>query len=375
MNNRIWNGIFASLLVVVLLAGCGSGGAGDPAAELERLRQQKQELEQRIRKLEEQVNSGRSALVRTVSVAEVHPAVFSSSIEVQGSLEAEQNVLVSPTMPGVVKRITVRSGQQVSKGQVLAELDNEALKRNLDALQQQLQLAHSLYERQRMLWEQKVGTEVQYLTAKTNKETLEQQVAAAREQVAQTTLTAPFSGVVDEVGLKVGELATPGITGIRVVNMQELKVAASVSEAYSARVRLQMPARVYFPDIGEEVQTTLSYVSKVIHPQSRTFGVECRIPYNERLKPNMVAVLRIIDYEKSNAIVVDVNLLQQAREGTFVLVARPDGEGWVTQRAPVTVGRVFDGKAEILSGLSPGDRLITSGYLDLVAGQPINPES
>lgn len=365
--------LLTAAALAVALGGCRSGDAGDKRAELEKLRQQKQELEQRIRALEQELGNTPSAARRQVTISEVQPKTFTSYIEVQGELDADQNVLVTPIMPAVVRSVYVSSGQQVSKGQPLAEMDNEALKKNLAALQHQLDLARSLYQRQQALWQQQVGTEVQYLTAKTNMETLEQQVAALQEQLEQTILIAPFAGSVDEVNLKLGELAAPGINGVRVVNNRDLKVTAAISEANSARVRVNMPVQILFPDLQKELTASLTYVGKVIDPQSRSFKVECRIPGGEGLKPNMVAVLRIVDYEKTNAMVLDVNLLQQGREGHYVMVAREQQGQWTAQRLPVTVGRIFNGQAEILSGLQPGERIITAGYQDLVAGQPILP--
>ncbi|MCS6990597.1 MAG: efflux RND transporter periplasmic adaptor subunit [Chitinophagales bacterium] len=358
-------------LILVGMNGCRPNDATSAAAELERLRKQKQELEQRIQALEATLGEKKADDERRVATVEIAPTLFVSYIEVQGTLEADQNVWVTPLMPGLVRKVHVRTGQAVQKGQLLAELDNEALKRNLEALERQLQLARSLYEKQRMLWEQKVGTEVQYLTAKTNMETLEQQVAAAREQVEQTNLTSPIDGTIDEINMKVGELASAGLSGIRVVNTRQLKVVAEVSEAYSGRITNGLPARIIFPDLVLELPAKLSYVGKVIKPQSRTFRVECHLPANEQLKPNMVAIVRIIDYEKTNAISIDVNLLQQAKEGYYVMVAVPEQGRWIAQRLAVQVGRIFNGQAEILSGLKPGDRLITAGSLDVVAGQPL----
>lgn len=362
--------------IVSTIVACSSSGAGDKKTELESLKKQQKETEAKIKKLESEVGqqpggapTNEKALL--VSIAEATPTPFSHYIELQGKVDAEDNVTVTPQMPGTIQSIYVSVGQNVKKGQVLAALDAATINSQIESVKKNWELANILYEKQKSLWEQNIGTEVQYLTAKNQKESLEKQLNTLNEQYQLTKLVSPISGVVDDVDIKTGQVAAPGYSGIRVVNFSNLKVKGEVSETYSSLVHEGDKVKIFFPDLNKEIDSKVSYASKVINPQSRTFTVESKLSGDNVYKPNMIAILKILDYEKKDAFSVPVNLVQKSGEGEFLYVAAEENGRKIAKRQPVTVGKIYAGQAEITSGLNPGDKIISVGYQDLVAGQAI----
>lgn len=371
--------IFVYAAAVLVLASCGAksktGTGGDKQAVLDSLKTERADIDKKIKSLEEEIalEGGDSTKVKSelVIVTPVAYSQFTSYIDLQAKVDADQNVTVTPQMPGAIKKIYVTEGQSVSAGSVLAELDNEAAKKQLVTLETQLTFAKDVYAKQKNLWDQKIGTEIQYLTAKNNVETLESQLAAANEQLQLSKLVSPISGIVDAVDIKVGQMASPGYNGIRVVNTAQLKVKGEVSESYVALVQTGDNVKLFFPDINKEMDSKVSFVSKVVNPQTRSFTTEAKISNDGVLKPNMVAVMKIADYENAKAIVVDVNMVQKSSDAQYVYVASQQGDKMVAERKTVTVGKIYNGKAEITSGLSEGDKVITSGYQDIVNGELI----
>lgn len=359
-------------LALIVLASC-SAKPGDKKAELDKLKKERAALDEKIRVIEEELAASDTGKAKSeqVVITEMEPQPFTHYIDVQGRIDADENVLVTPEMPGVVQAIYVSTGQNVSKGQVLAELDNEAMRKNIEVYESQLAFAREMYNKQKALWDQNIGSEVQYLSAKNNVETLEKNIAAAREQLSMSKMVSPISGVVDAVDIKVGQLGSPGFQGIRVVNTGSLKAKAEVSESHSAVVSNGDPVQVIVTDIGKTLQSNLSYVSKVINPQSRTFSVEARLSGDPVLKPNMITVIKIADYHVQDAMVIDLNYLQHSANSTFVYVATEVNGNKVASRRQITTGKIYDGFVEVVSGLQKGDKLITSGYQNLIEGQAI----
>ncbi len=363
------------LLIGLLGIACQKTTPNDPSSELAQLRQEKAAIERRMRELEKQVQASQVSPAVHVTVLPVTPVPFINYLEVHGTIDADEHVTLTPQMPVQITGVYVRVGQKVQKGQLLAEVENSALQKNLEALQTQLEFARNLYGKQKSLWQQQIGSEVQYLTAKNNVETLEKQVAAAEEQLRQTKLIAPFAGTIDAVDIKVGQLAVPGLKGIRLINLNSLKVTASVSETYAGKIRIGNPVTVWLPDINDSVQTSLRYVSAVINSQARSFDVEAPLPARPAYKPNMLAKVKIQEYVNPQAIVVDLNLLQKANNQSFIMVAEQKEGQLIASRRIVQQGRTYAGKVEILSGLAPNDLLITTNYQDLAPGQLITVSS
>jgi RND family efflux transporter MFP subunit len=230
-----------------------------------------------------------------------------------------------------------------------------------------------MYEKQKALCEQKIGSEAQYLQIKSQKESLESSVAALKEQIDMAYIKAPVSGTVEEVAVKVGSLVGPGIAAFRVVNLSSLKVIADVAESYTSRVNKGDKVIVVLPDLKKEVEGVIDYSSKYINRTNRTFQVGVRLTsFDKDIKANMVAVLKIKDYSSPKAIVVPINAVQSDLKGYYVAVAKKNGDGYVVEHKNVSTGETYKGLIEIVSGLNQGDLLITSGYLDTEKGQAIN---
>jgi len=350
--------------IAILFAACGTKTT-DKKIELETLKKQRVEINSKIAALEAEVGMAKSGEdVKIVSLLEVQESIFSNYLEVQGRIDAEDNVQVSPEAQGVVTAVYATIGQNVGRGQVLAQIDDKVLRQNISELQIQLQLATTLYQRQKNLWDQKIGTEIQFINARTQKEAAERRIATLRSQIAMYKIKAPISGTIDAMDLKVGSVASPGMSSIRIINASKLKAKAMVAESYAGRVSQGDNVQVILPDLPDTINTKISFASKTIDPTSRSFNVEIKLPSNARFRPNMLSILKIIDYKNDKALVVPVNAIQKAENGDYLFIS----ENGKAKRVNIQAGRISDGKAEILSGLKAGDKVVIAGTDGLSEG-------
>lgn len=302
-----------------------------------------------------------------VSVTEVQPQDFTAHVEVQSAITGDENINATPKAPGTVQNILVQAGQRVGKGQVLATLDASTVEQQIETLMPTLHLQKSIYEKQQNLWKQNIGTEVQLMTAKAQMEATEKQIEALKAQRDLYRVVSPINGVVDAVNLKAGEAAAPGMNGIRVVSYDKLKAEASLGENYLGKVKTGDRVLLIFPDVNDSMRTTLSYVSQAVDAVSRAFTVQVRLGNNPKLHPNMSCKMLIQNYENPHALVVPVSVIQHTQEGDMLYVA----DGDKAKSVMVTTGRNANGQVEILSGLHPGDKVITKGYEELDNGKQI----
>jgi membrane fusion protein (multidrug efflux system) len=349
------------IAAIAILAACS--GKKDPKAELADLKKQRTELDAKISKLETTLGSSDTTKVvaKDIAVLDVTESSFKNFLEIQGKIDAEENIQVNPEAQGVVTAVYARIGQSVSKGQVLAQIDDKVLRQNINELQTQLTLATSLFNRQKNLWDQKIGTEVQYISAKTQKEAAENRISTLRSQISMYKIKSPISGTVDAMDLKVGQSVAPGMSGIRVINASKLKAKALVAETYAGRVSQGDEVNVVFPDVPDSLKTKITFASKTIDPASRSFEIQINLPSNKRYRPNMLAVLKIVDYQNSKAIVIPVSAIQKSETGDFVYLA----VNGIAKKAIIKSGKTYEGKVEILSGLKVGDKVITAGAQNL----------
>jgi membrane fusion protein, multidrug efflux system len=362
--------IFATMLAFA----CNSGSEVDKKKkELAELKSEQQEITGKIKQLETDLAKlspakASEARIKLVEATPVQPQIFKHYIPVQGTIESDNNVMVSPKMGGVVTAVYVNEGDRVSKGQVLAVIDDAVMRQSVEELKTGLELATTVYEKQENLWKQKIGSEIQYLQAKNNKESLERKLQTLNSQLAMNRITSPLNGTVDEVNVKAGEAASPGIGVVRVVNLAEVKVKARVADSYITAVKKGDEVKITLPDIKEEIQGKISFVGQVVNPQSRTFDIEVTLNNRDnKLKPNMLAVININDKTAQDAIVIEENFVQQTENGDVVFVAGSQK----AEARKVKTGLAYNGKVEILEGLKQGDSIITNGYQDLVDGQAI----
>jgi RND family efflux transporter MFP subunit len=293
-------------------------------------------------------------------------------VSVQGSLETEENLMVTSKIPGLITSIKVHEGDVVKQGQILAMLDDEVIRKSIDEVKSGLSQINVMYDKQKSLWDQKIGTEMQYLNVKNQKESLEKKLVTLNSQVNQAYVTAPFSGVIDEVFAKAGSLASPGIPLMQLVNTSDLKAIAKVPDSYVAFVRQGDMVKVTFPDLNRTVDAKVTYVGRIVDPLSRTFKIEVKLPSGDQdLKPNLMALVQINDKTSNSAIVIEENIIQPTEEGKIVFVAVEENGKKVARQKTVTTGLSYNGAVEIVSGLLKGDQLITTGYQDLSDNQPI----
>lgn len=368
------SGILLPLSVVILmLTSCGGGK--DKQAQLDKMKSEYASLGEKIKVLESELAIGDSSSTKTkdVYVTTVQTESFKHFIDVQGHVDARENVDVSAKTGGVVKRILVKEGQSVTAGQVLAELESDIYQTQIAALNTQLSFATDIYNRQKRLWDQKVGSEVQYLQAKANKEGLEKQLATLQENLDMTKIKSLITGTVDAVNLKVGQLAAPGVPAFKVVNYSDLRVVANISEVYTSKVQVGNTVQLQFPDISKSVNGKVQFVSKVIDPMKRTFNAEVSLDGDKSAyRPNMIVVMKIVDYENEGAIVLPINVIQSMDNQSFVYVAAEKGGKTSAIKTPVTLGVSYDGRVEISSGIKAGDAVVTSGQFDLTDGISVN---
>jgi len=358
---------FVIPFATLILAACG-GGAPNKEAQLQKLKEQRSKLESQIAALEKEVGKTDTVeRVKTVTLATLDDTTFQHYIDVQGSVDARENVNVTSKVPGVVTAILVKEGQQVSKGQTLGQVDDQLARSSISELKTQLELATTTYEKQKRLWDQKIGSEMQFLTAKNNKESLERRLGTLNEQLAQTRIVSPINGTVDAVIAKLGDNVGPAspTAAFRVVNSNALKVVANVAEGYAGNVKTGDAVLISFPDINKDIRTKIGFASRTIDPQSRTIKIEVPLPADQALRPNMIAHVKIIDYTAKNAVVIPVNVIQYTMGKPFVVVAKEAGGKMLAQRRDIEMGRTYNDIAEIKNGLQVGEKLVTTGYQGL----------
>jgi len=360
------------LIACAFLAAC-SATPGDPAAQLAALKDKKAALEAKIAQLEAQLGTTSIQNLRTVALTELKTENFRHYVDLQGRVEADKSVLATSRIPGTLTRILVDNGDKVRKGQLIAELGDAVMMKSRAELEGQLAVATDLFERQKSLWEQNIGSEVQFIQAKNNKESLERSIATLNANLELTKIYAPTTGTVDQVILKEGQAISPGIGLCTVINLDKLKIKGDVTESYASKIKEGDPVRVLFPDTGEEITTKVSYVSKTINQVNRTFTVECALPGKGSYLANQIAVMKIVDYENPGAITIPVNLVQRGEDGPFVLIARPGDQpnSAIAQKVPVDLGQNYNGYVEILNGLSAGDKVISTGFQDVNDGETV----
>ena len=347
----------------------------DKKAALATLNSEQVTLTAKIKALELEIGKLepiREAKVKNITVTPIVKSEFQHFVETSGRVEAENNIFVSPKSGGAITNVLVKVGDFVKKGQQVAMIDNTVIRSSMLEVEIQLETARTLFEKQKALWDQKIGTEVQFIQAKTQLESMEKRLATLKSQDGMNVVRSPIAGYVDEIRLKAGEIAAPGIGIMRIVNTNELKVTANVPDTYAGTIQKGARAKIKFPDLKKEVTAILTFVGQTINPVSRTFIIEAKLPSDKNLKPNLLAQIMINDLTHKSTISIDQNLIQNTEQGTIVYIAVSEGDKRIAKAVLVQTGLSFDGKIEIISGLNAGDMLITQGASELVDGDNVN---
>ncbi|MBN2891823.1 MAG: efflux RND transporter periplasmic adaptor subunit [Bacteroidales bacterium] len=298
-----------------------------------------------------------------VEILTVGTKNFEHHIDVTGTIDADLHALISPEMNGQITKIYVKEGQKVNKGQILAKLNDEVLRNNLVQLQTGLLLADTLYQKKKKLYEQKVISEIEYLQAKNQKESLEDNINVIKSQIRLTTIVAPFSGIVDRIYLKEGEMGVPGRTFIQMVNLSQMIATADVPENYLPDLKIGDQVKLTFPTYPDlEITNTIYQIGNVIDPNNRTFRVKILFSNKEsKIKPNMISIIRFQDFNAENAIVVPTNSLSQDISGWFLFVVENKENKNIAVKKYVQIGISNEKETIITSGLSEGDKIISKG--------------
>ena len=364
----------------LLLFACGGKSTDDLIKEenITELKNRKSDIQAELAKIDAVLNKGGKAeeSEALVSVLTLKDTVFNHYLEIQGNINTKENILVQPEFSGTLTSLNVKAGQRVSKGQILGKVDDAGMSQQLASIENQYTLAKTTFERQKNLWDKKIGSEIQYLQAQTQMISAQKSVAHMKAQLAKTLILSPFSGTIDEVFVERGQVVSPSPQGLmRIVNLSNMYVTTSVPETYIGKLKAGTEVDVFLTSLGKTYKGRVRQVGNYINPNNRSFGIEVSVPNPDNLlRPNQVAKLKIIDYTVKDAIVVPTNVVQEDGEkNKFVfIVTNVIGKKGIAKKIIVKVGKSSDNVTEVLSGLSANDLIVTEGVNTISEGMKLN---
>lgn len=378
-------------LTAAVLASCGGNSSKSldkalASKDIETIRSKHAEISSQKKALEAQLKSLDSAIalldksekLPLVTTIEVHPEKFDHYLELQGDVMTKQNVLIYPEMSGTLNRVYVKEGQKVSKGQLLATIDDGGLSSQLTQLKTQAELSKTTFERQKRLWEQNIGSEIQYLQAKTNYEAQQSAVKQMESQVGKSSIRAPFTGIIDDVIKDEGTVVSPGPGSevFRIVNLSNMYINVEVPESHLPNVTPGKDVKVYFPVLGDSVTTTVRQTGNFINPSNRSFTAEIPVPsLDGKVKPNLTARVMINDYTSEKAILIPQSVLSENADGEqYVYLVDADSiqNDPVAKKVVIKTGKTQGDYVEVLSGINEGDAIIDEGARSVKEGQKVN---
>ncbi len=363
------------IAAVLLLASCSNTTISSEESkrkELQNYKQQLNELQRKIGVLEGDLSETASDESLRISVTELEGRRFEHFFEVIGKVEADLDVNVSPEAAGVIEAVYVTEGQYVSKGEVLGKLNTDAMERSLDEIKIQLDMAETNFQRQKNLWEQNIGSEMQFLQARTNKQSLEKRVENMKAQLKMSEIKSPIDGVVDIVFQKKGEIGSPQMPFAKVLNIGTVKVYADVSESYLTKVKQGDSVRINFPALNRELQASIRRIGNTIDPNNRTFRIRIDLQNPDRMiKPNLVSIIRIRDYLADNAIVVPSLFIKEDFRGKYTFTVENTEGRYRAKKVYVETGMTDNNRTEVLEGLITGMKIISEGYSQVSDGVPV----
>ena len=380
--------ILSISLIALLLVSCGNDKAQSvediiASNDLEQIRGKKaildaeqhalatqlKQLEEKIKELDPQEK------IPLVTTIETKQSVFNHFVELQGNVSTKQNLVVFPEYSGILTNVYVKEGQQVSKGQLLAKIDDGGLSQQVAQIQIQADLAKTTFERQERLWNQKIGSEIQYLQAKSSYEAQKKAVNQLQQQIGKTNVRAPFSGTIDDVITEQGTVVAPGQSQLfRIVNLDNMYIETDVPERYISNVTPGKEVQVEFPILGASMDAKIRQAGSFINPANRTFKVEVAIPNKDNsIKPNLTAKLKINDYTNNEAILIPQSIISENAKGEqYVYTLKDKSEGKATaKRVIITTGKTQGDDIEVLSGLESGNEIIQEGARSVKDGQEV----
>lgn len=381
--------IYLALLTTLILASCGEKkeqSLDDVIAtkNLKEIRNKKSELDKQVADISEKIKTLNKEIEKLdtikkaplVTAFSIKNEVFTHFLELQGNVKTKQNVLIYPEMPGNLEKVLVKEGQKVAKGQILAKIDDGGMAQQVAQLEATTALAKTTYERQKRLWGQKIGSEIQFLQTKTNYEAQKNTLAQLKKQLDKSTIRAPFSGIIDEVIKNQGNVVSPGPGSaiFRIVNLSNMYIEADVPETYITNITKGKDVEIQFPVLSKTIETKVRQTGNFINPSNRTFKVEIGVPNQDRsIKPNLTAKLKINDYTSPKAILIPQSIISENAEGkqyVYVVKNIKNNIGTAMQTV-VKTGKTQGDIIEILEGISVGDQLIEAGARTVKDGQEV----
>ena len=374
--------VLLSALSLVLFA-CSKGAKNESIDDLVKTKNVK-ELNERKTALQTQITEIEAGLAKLdvkteealVSVLTLKDTVFNHYLDIQGNVDTKENILVQPEYSGTLTSLTVKAGDRVSKGQILGRVDDAGMSSQLASAENQYSLAKTTFERQKNLWDKKIGSEIQYLQAQTQMISAQKAVSQIRAQLSKTVIRAPFTGTIDEVFAEKGQVVAPSAQGLmRIVNLGNMYVSTSVPESYIGKLKVGDQVDVYLTSLGKTYNGKVRQVGSYINPNNRTFGIEVSVPNPENLlRPNQVAKLKITDYKSKDTVVVPTNVIQEDGKGDHYVyvVEGSNGKTGNAKKVVVTIGKSSDNVTEILSGLKANDVIVTEGVNTISEGMKLN---
>ena len=369
---------FIYAFIALSLASCGAESTGDYLSELttkrDSIKEVYQELGVELAKVELQITKlDTTKKLVAVTIQKAESESFKHFFKVYGGVNADKNTTIYPSMSGDVVSVKVEEGQTVKKGQILYKIDSEILESNIQEVRTQRSLAEDVYTKQKTLWDKNIGSEMDYLRAKNNLEALDSKLTTLKKQLRKTNVAAPYAGTIDAIFIKTGQLVSPQVPTLRIVNLDQVYLKAEIPETYIKVISKGSPVRLHFPSINVKMDTKIDETGKYINPANRTFTVRVNLENKDKLLyPNLLGMLEIQDYGNDTALVIPARLIQEDAQGNSFLFLANEKDGGITSTIRnIEVGMTYEGNTEILGGLNLGDLVIDKGSRNVSNGQLI----
>ena len=380
---------YITVLLAIFFISCGGNETQSvediiSSNDLKLIRAKRSALDKEKQTIDQQIKDLNGAIERLdslkrnplVTALTIENKVFNHYLELQGNVKTKQNVLIYPEMPGTLEEIYVKEGQYVKKGQALGKIDDGGLAQQVAQLEARTALAKTTFERQEKLWAEKIGSEIQFLQAKTNYTASKNQLEQLKRQLGKSVLKAPFSGVIDDVIKEQGTVVAPGPGSeiFRIVNLSNMYIEADIPETYISYISKGKEVEIEFPVLDEKVKSSVRQTGNFINPANRTFKIEIGVPNSQKnIKPNLTAKLKINDYTNENAILIPQSIISENANGdqyVYLVTQMKDSVG-VAKQTVVKTGKTQGDFIEILEGISEGDQLIEEGARSIKNGQKV----
>ena len=365
---------YTLLLLILILSSCDSNTLDSKKDKLDKLNNSLLDIRLEIKNLEEEIELLDSGFNKKnyVYISTISPDVnkFFHKVQLRGTVFSRSNVLLNPEMIGRLKRIYVKEGDSVIKGQILAEINSDVLNNSILEIKTNLELFKVIYERQKNLWENNIGSEIEYLKSKSNYDVFLKRFETNKIQLLKYKIVSPFSGMIDKVFLNEGEMSSPATPIFRIFSGEDSYLNIDASEAYIGKFNIKDNVDIVIPNLDTKVESKILSIGQVIDVQNRSFSIEINIPESlqELVKPNQVMVVEMVDYSNPNAILIPSNVIYSDDTGEYVFGTKEFDRTIIAKKISVIVGKSYNYKSEILEGLDGSEIIIDKGSTEVIEG-------